>query len=220
MVTSMHIIIADDHQIVRDGFKPHLGRLAPDIRISEAATLDEAIAAAFQSPPDLFLLDFNMPGMNGASGVDRVRTRFPRVPVVILSGDLAPENIRAVLNRGARGFIPKTLGGSSLLAALRLVLSGEIYIPSTLMVGRNGGRQRNAGNSASGTPTLDALTGRELEVLDSLCQGRSNKEIARDLAIAEVTVKAHVGNIMKKFGAANRTQVVRIALDLKAKSAP
>lgn len=215
----MQIILADDHQVVRDGFKLHLVRLAPEVKIAEAATLDEAMAVACQSPPDLILLDFNMPGMNGASGVDRMRSRFPKAPVVVLSGELAPENIRAVLNHGAKGFIPKTLGGPSFLAALRLVLAGETFVPSTLMSGRYGDRQRKAvsGNHEDGVPDLDALTEREREVLDSLCQGKSNKEMARDLAVSEVTIKAHVGNIMRKFGAANRTRVVRIALDLKAK---
>lgn len=213
----MRIVLADDHELVRSGLRFYLERLAPEVSIVEAATLEEAMAAAKTAPTDLIILDLTMPGMNGISGLEQMRTRYPNVPLVVLSGRTGREDIMGALNRGANGYLPKTLSGKAMLAALRLVLSGETYIPSILMDDR--GRSQGRGQDrSSNAPALDALTEREHDVLDFLCQGKSNKEIARDLAIREVTVKVHVGNIMRKLSASNRTQAVRIALDLKAKS--
>jgi two-component system, NarL family, nitrate/nitrite response regulator NarL len=172
------------------------------------------LTAAKMASTDLIILDLAMPGMNGTAGLEQMRARHPNIPVVVLSGRTGREDIMGALNRGANGYLPKTLSGKAMLAALRLVLSGETYVPSIFMEERS----RSGGRVGSGAaPGLDALTERERDVLDFLCQGKSNKEIARDLAIREVTVKVHVGNIMRKLGASNRTQAVRLALDSKAK---
>lgn len=212
----MRVVLADDHELVRSGLRFYLERLAPEVAIVEASTLDEALTAAKTASTDLIILDLTMPGMNGTAGLEQMRARHPTVPLVVLSGRTGREDIMGALNRGANGYLPKTLSGKAMLAALRLVLSGETFVPSILMDERNraGGRADQPG-AARG---LDALTDRERDVLDFLCQGKSNKEIARDLAIREVTVKVHVGNIMRKLGASNRTQAVRLALDSKAKA--
>lgn len=211
----MRIVLADDHELVRSGLRFYLERLAPEVTIVEASTLDEALTAAKTAATDLIILDLTMPGMNGTAGLEQVRARHPTVPLVVLSGRTGREDIMGALNRGANGYLPKTLSGKAMLAALRLVLSGETFVPSILMDERRraGGRADQPGAAAG----LDTLTDRERDVLDFLCQGKSNKEIARDLAIREVTVKVHVGNIMRKLGASNRTQAVRLALDSKAK---
>ena len=213
----MRIVLADDHELVRSGLRFYLERLAPEVTVVEASTLEEAMTAAKTAPTDLIILDLTMPGMNGVAGLEQMRARHPAVPLVVLSGRTGREDIMAALNRGANGYLPKTLNGKAMLAALRLVLSGETYVPSILMDERTraGGR---ASDQSGAVPGLDALTERERDVLDFLCQGKSNKEIARDLAIREVTVKVHVGNIMRKLGASNRTQAVRLALDSKVKS--
>ncbi|MHB1219706.1 MAG: response regulator [Alphaproteobacteria bacterium] len=212
----MRVVLADDHELVRNGLRFYLERLAPEVAVVEASTLEEALTAAKTASTDLIILDLAMPGMNGTAGVEQMRARHPNVPLVVLSGRTGREDILGALNRGANGYLPKTLSGKAMLAALRLVLSGETFVPSILMDERNraGGRADQLGAA----PGLDALTDRERDVLDFLCQGKSNKEIARDLAIREVTVKVHVGNIMRKLGASNRTQAVRLALDLKAKA--
>jgi DNA-binding NarL/FixJ family response regulator len=212
----MRIVLADDHELVRNGLRFYLERLATDVVIAEASTLDEAMAAAKAAPADLIILDLTMPGMNGVAGLEHVRSRYPGVPVVVLSGRTGREDIMGALNRGANGYLPKILSGKAMLAALRLVMSGETYVPSILMDERARPGARGA-DQAGGAPGIEALTERERDVLDFLCQGKSNKEIARDLAIREVTVKVHVGNIMRKLGAANRTQAVRLALDSKEK---
>ena len=211
----MRVVLADDHELVRSGLRFHLERLAPEVAIVEASTFDEAMAAAKTASTDLIILDLTMPGMNGTAGLEQMRARYPNVPVVVLSGRTGREDIMGALNRGANGYLPKTLSGKAMLAALRLVLSGETYVPSIFM----DERPRTGGRAEPGAaPGLDALTERERDVLDFLCQGKSNKEIARDLAIREVTVKVHVGNIMRKLGASNRTQAVRLALDSKPKA--
>ena len=211
----MRVVLADDHELVRSGLRFHLERLATDVAIVEAATLDEALIAAKTAATDLIILDLAMPGMNGTAGLEQMRARHPNVPVVVLSGRTGREDIMGALNRGANGYLPKTLSGKAMLAALRLVLSGETFVPSIFMDERS----RSGNRAESGAaPGMDALTERERDVLDFLCQGKANKEIARDLAIREVTVKVHVGNIMRKLGASNRTQAVRLALDSKART--
>lgn len=212
----MRVVLADDHELVRSRLRFYLERLAPEVSVVEASTLEEALTAVKTAVTDLIILDLAMPGMNGTAGLEQMRARQPNVPLVILSGRTGREDIMGALNRGANGYLPKTLSGRAMLAALRLVLSGETYVPSILMEerGRSGSRSSDQPGGARG---LDALTERERDVLDFLCHGKSNKEIARDLAIREVTVKVHVGNIMRKLGASNRTQAVRLALDSKAK---
>lgn len=211
----MRVVLADDHELVRSGLRFYLERLAPEVAIVEAATLEEALTAAKGAPTDLIILDLTMPGMNGTAGLEQMRARHPGVPLVVLSGRTGREDIMGALNRGANGYLPKTLNGKAMLAALRLVLSGETFVPSILMEERS--RSSSSGGPGA-APGMDALTERERDVLDFLCQGKSNKEIARDLAIREVTVKVHVGNIMRKLGASNRTQAVRLALDSRSKT--
>lgn len=212
----MRVVLADDHELVRSGLRFYLERLAPEVSVVEASTLEEALTAAKTATTDLIILDLTMPGMNGTAGLEQMRARYPNVPLVVLSGRTGREDIMGALNRGANGYLPKTLSGKAMLAALRLVLSGETYVPSILMEERARSGVRSS-DQPGAAPGLDALTERERDVLDFLCQGKSNKEIARDLAIREVTVKVHVGNIMRKLGASNRTQAVRLALDSKAK---
>lgn len=211
----MRVVLADDHELVRSGLRFYLERLAPEVAIVEASTLEEALTAAKGAPTDLIILDLTMPGMNGTAGLEQMRARHPGVPLVVLSGRTGREDIMGALNRGANGYLPKTLNGKAMLAALRLVLSGETFVPSILMEERS--RSGSSGRPGA-APGMDALTERERDVLDFLCQGKSNKEIARDLAIREVTVKVHVGNIMRKLGASNRTQAVRLALDSRSKT--
>ncbi len=156
-----------------------------------------------------------MPGMNRATGVAEFCARFPKTPVVVLAGMVQRVDVVASLLRGASGFVPKALGKDAMVSAFRLVLAGEMYIPSVLLsygddaaldvVGEGGAElQENP---------LRALTEREHEVLGKLLDGLRNKGIGRDLSIKEVTVKLHMRNIFRKLGAKNRAQAVKLALD-------
>jgi DNA-binding NarL/FixJ family response regulator len=144
----MRVVLADDHELVRSGLRFHLERLAPEVAVVEAATLEEALTAAKMASTDLIILDLAMPGMNGTAGLEQMRARHPNIPVVVLSGRTGREDIMGALNRGANGYLPKTLSGKAMLAALRLVLSGETYVPSIFMEERS----RSGGRAGSGCP--------------------------------------------------------------------
>jgi DNA-binding NarL/FixJ family response regulator len=213
----MNILLADDHDLVRDGIMSFLKTAAPDITVSQAKDFAESLAIVDSDTNiDLTILDLNMPGMNGLSGLTVMRQKFPDVPVVILSGSVKRSDVLNALEHGASGYLPKTLSGKSLINALRLVLSGEKYIPSALLED-DGGSIRPGEIDLDGLAPdnpLRQLTNREREVLALLTKGLSNKEIAKQLSVREITVKVHLTGIFKKLGAANRTQAVKIAMQL------
>lgn len=202
----MKILIADDHELFRDGLRLVLSELGPDLRIIEAAGYDETLEVANREEDlDLVLLDLVMPGMPWSEGLGALKRRLPKVPVVILS---ASEDRRLVLEAvrlGASGFIPKTSSSKVMLSALRLVMSGGVYLPPAL-IDESGVSSRDTDPALS----LDAtpLTPRQREVLALLGQGKSNKEIARILNLSEGTVKLHVTAILKALNVSNRTGAV------------
>ena len=217
MANNMNILLADDHDLVRDGITSFLQTAAPDVTVAQAKDFAEALAIVNgERSIDLTILDLNMPGMNGLSGLTVMRQKYPDVPVVILSGSVKRSDVLNALEHGASGYLPKTLSGKSLINALRLVLSGEKYIPSALLED-DGGTIRPGEIDLEGlepdTP-LRQVTNREREVLALLTKGLSNKEIAKQLSVREITVKVHLTGIFKKLGAANRTQAVKITMQL------
>lgn len=197
------IILADDHEVVRVGMRDALTGIEPSFDIHEAANLSEAVDFAVErSAVDLALLDLNMPGMNGTSGIAMMRDASPATPVAIISGSTRDEDIEASLAAGAIGFVPKTMRLLSMANAVRLMLSGEKYVPMDFF------ERRNKAETEAG------LTARELDALRAVARGLSNKQIARELGIAEVTVKLHVANLFRKIGVANRTQAAIRAREL------
>lgn len=207
----MRILLADDHVLVRDALKSYIERLADDATVLAASSFPEALAIAQREfGLDLVILDLRMPGMNGLAGLTRMRELMPRTPVVIMSGLARPQDITDAMAAGAAGFFPKTLNGTALVAAVRLVLAGERFMPSDDHAGNSGGAPQFE-DAATGS-----LTGREREVLDLLTKGMSNKEIARQLELQEVTIKLHVRGICRKLGAKNRTQAALRAVAIGA----
>jgi DNA-binding NarL/FixJ family response regulator len=203
----MHILVADDHNLVRDGLKPFLYELDPDAVILDAANFDDALIAAKAADElHLVLLDLKMPGMNGLQGVELMRRAKPNAPVVILSGHVEREEVLAAVRAGASGYIPKTISGQALINALRLVLAGESYLPPSILL--------DNGAPAVKPPAspLSTLSVREREILGYLIEGQTNKEIARRLDLQEITIKIHLRNVYRKIGAINRAQAVRIAM--------
>jgi len=142
------------------------------------------------------------------NGLERMRARFPRVPTVVLSGNLSQSRIKEALNRAAAGYIPKTLGGRAMLSSLELVLAGETFVPSLAISENDGGT-----GPADANAPLTSLTPREREVLSHLIEGEANKGIAQALDIKEITVKVHLTKLFRKLNVSNRTQAVRVALD-------
>lgn len=211
----MQILVADDHKLVRDGLKPFLLELAPNVEIFDAATMDEAMTAAEKAEKlGLALLDLMMPGMDGLRGLENFKAKFPAVPVVIVSGFSSRDHVVAAVQAGAVGFIPKTVSGTAMVNALRLVLSGEKYLPSsTFFDDPNNQVSMPSPLRPKGIPApFDKLSKREAEILHLLVDGRTNKEIAIALDLQEITIKVHLRNVYRKIGAANRAQAVRIAM--------
>lgn len=209
----MQIVLADDHAMVRDGLLPFLERIQPGTTVIEAATFAEA-QAAVRSATELgmAILDLYMPGMNGLAGLAALREEFPKLPIVILSGSTKPEDAYQAIEHGACGFVPKTMRGETIIGVLRLVLSGEKYIPPFLFDYRDSvGTAAPTPGSEPGSP-LAGLTPRERDILEMIVDGAPNKVIARALELQEVTVKAHLRNMFRKLGIANRTEAARVAL--------
>jgi DNA-binding NarL/FixJ family response regulator len=213
------ILICDDHALFRDGLKLVLGELDGEVDLVEASDVAGALAHA-EDCPDLacVLLDLQMPDMDGWTGLRRLRSAHPTLPVVIVSASERPADVRAALEGGASGFIPKGSTGRQLLAALRLVLDGGVYFPpAALAAGPHAdgaGRER----ALRRRERASALTPRQLEVLSLIARGLTNREICGVLAIAEGTVKAHVAAIFEALDATNRTEAAVLAreLDLRA----
>ncbi len=212
--TEMRLLIADDHVLVRDGLKLILGKIEPDITVLECSDYPEALELTEQNQDlDLVILDLNMPGMTGFSGVEAFRSRFPNIPILIISGYYRRRDIVAALQHGAAGFVPKTLGSEAILNAFRLVLSGEKFIPGDLLSDGSPDLDKLVVGGAERDNPLRKLSEREREVLNGLLDGLTNKVIGRNLDIKEVTVKLHCRGIYRKLGAKNRAHAVRIALD-------
>ena len=203
----MRILVADDHNLVRDGLKPFLYELDPDAVILDAANFDDALVSAKAADElGLVLLDLKMPGMNGLRGVEQMRRAKPNVPVVILSGHVEREEVLAAVRAGASGYIPKTISGQALINALRLVLAGESYLPPSILL------DNGAPVAPPPASPLSTLSARERQILGYLIEGQTNKEIARRLELQEITIKIHLRNVYRKIGAINRAQAVRIAM--------
>lgn len=197
----MRVLIADDHDLVRETIALFLSQ-AGDFEAETANSLSTALAAIAVKPFDIVLLDYNMPGMNGLEGVKKALEANGEKTVALLSGT-APKGVaQEALAIGAIGFLPKTLGAQSLINAIRFMASGEAYMPISVM------REEEA---ALSNPLAKNLSKRELQVLERLCKGKANKEIARDLDLQEVTIKLHVKTLCRKLDARNRTQAAMMA---------
>lgn len=206
--TTMKIMIADDHELFRDGLRHVLEQLDGEVSIVEASDYPQALALAQSEPGvSIVLLDLAMPGMPWAEGLQALRQTLPAtVPVIILSASDDRRHVLQAVNLGAAGFIPKTSSSRVMISALKLVLSGGVYLPPALLE-----QAVEPGGLDAVLPGGDAasfLTPRQREVLVLLGQGKSNKEIARVLQLAEGTVKLHVTAILKALNVNNRTRAV------------
>jgi DNA-binding NarL/FixJ family response regulator len=199
-------LIADDHDLFIDLLATHIGRTWPDSPVYKATDVDGALGQLQAHPEiDIALLDVVMPGMNGLEGLARVKQARPELPVALLSGQSDRALIEEGLRMGAAGFVPKTISGDALIQAIRLMKSGEVYVPYALM-------SRAPEPTPSGGED-ETLSQRETQVLDGLWRGLSNKEIARELNLQEVTVKLHLRRLYRKFECRNRTEALRIGLE-------
>lgn len=201
----MRILVADDHELVLDTLSAFLSR-EDDFTLSVCEDLPSALALIEKEGRfDLVLLDYSMPGMDGLTGLGQALEANGGQGVAIISGVASKLIAQDALDIGASGFLPKTMAAASLVNAVRFMAAGEVFAPVKFMTE----------DVEEDLPAMAKnLTEREMQVLEGLCQGKSNKEIARDIDLQEVTIKLHVKTLCRKLEAKNRTQAALTAKDL------
>lgn len=229
----MKIVIADDHRLIVEAVVDKLSELGPGVTFVQAMSVPELLTSV-TADVDLLLVDLVMPGAQGLSHVMEVRRRYPDVRVIVLSGQEDRELMREALEAGVMGFIPKAYSPAVMLSAVRLVLSGGVYVPPMMLAGLDlsPGREPSALSPEVHTQELSSeppaaqtrksmpqlrsvLTERQMNVLALLSEGKPNKLISRSLGISEGTVKIHLAAIFRALGVRNRTEAVIAARELE-----
>lgn len=207
------LLIADDHPLFREALRGAVQRILPGASLYEADSV-EALYRLVEAHPDadLLLMDLNMPGAHGFNALVHLRAVHPQLPVVVVSAREEPAVMRRALDHGALGFIPKSADSDTIAEAVGTVLDGERWAPAAAASAPAPGRDEQ-----EMAQRLRELTPQQFRVLQMLCEGRLNKQIAYDLGVSEATIKAHVTAVLRKLGVSNRTQAVlmagRLALD-------
>lgn len=197
---AVRILLIDDHALFRSGLRLVLQAGIADVEVLDAASLEQAVRLG-GSPPSLVLLDLQLQGVNGLEGIGLLRQRWPGVPLVILSSTAEPETVRLALSRGAAAFVSKADTAEKIIQ-----LIGQLLANAACGIG--GAALPQAANTAADRPRL---TPRQCEVLDLLCEGLSNKVIARRLELSEFTVRGHVQAVLGLLGISSRSQVTYAA---------
>lgn len=213
----MKILLVDDHNLFREGMRYVLQQLQADIEIFEASNFLDALKQADLHPElDLTLMDLNMPGSEGAVSIKFFHQRYPHIPLVVISGEEGRALMERVMAAGAMGFVCKSSTAPVMLSALNLVLAGGVYVPPQLL-------QHPSSDDIPLVESRDkrsintneyGLTARQMQVLKHLAEGQSNKEIARDINLAEGTVKIHVAALYQTLRVNSRMEAVRVASQL------
>lgn len=199
----VRLLLVDDHEMVRTGLRTFLD-LQPDMTVvGEAGSAEEALAVLPQTAPDIVLLDLVLPGMSGLQAIQPLREALPDVKIVVLTSFAGRDQVLPAVRAGVAGYLLKDVGPAELAESLRVVARGGTPLHpdvATTVVA-------DASSAAH-----DALTPRELEVLRLVARGLSNRLVARELGLAEKTVKAHMGAVLAKLGVADRTQAALYAV--------
>jgi DNA-binding NarL/FixJ family response regulator len=209
--THYRFVIADDHPLFRGALREAVSGLFQHVEIGEAGSFEDVAKLLDRGGEvDLILLDLNMPGVRGFSGLMYLRAQYPSVPIVVVSANDDPAVIRRCMDLGTSGFIPKTLGIEEMRAAIRRVLEGGVWTPPD--VDLSAGADTETANLMA---RLASLTPQQVRVLMMLSEGLLNKQIAYELGVSEATVKAHVSAILQKLGVESRTQAVITAAKIE-----
>ena len=196
----IRLVVADDHRLFLEGVRASLLEAEDIDVVGEADSGSKLLSLVAHSRPDLVLMDFSMPQLDGLACLDTIHSRHPEVKVAILSAFREPDVIQAALRRGACAYIVKTINPDDLASVIRQVINGTVYQALDLAEPEQSGGVREVG-----------LTERELAILQALARGLSNEAIAKELWIARQTVKFHVRNVYRKLGVSNRTEAARYA---------
>lgn len=217
----MNIILIDDHSLFRSGIESMLISLEPKTKITNYGDCSTAIES--EKSPDkinLILLDYNIPGSDTKTNIEQVRDNFESAKIVIVSGEDDPSKIILAIDAGVAGFIPKSSDPQVLIAALKLILAGGVYLPSEVLryQGSKSTTTTNSQVEKANNP-LEKLTERQLEVLMHVIDGKNNKTIAREIDLSLGTIKAHLSAAYSALGVSNRTEAVVMASKLLRDSA-
>jgi DNA-binding NarL/FixJ family response regulator len=214
----MKFLVVDDHELIREAMRAALKQLDAEATILEAADSRQAMPLIEENADlDLILLDLNLPDRDGFSVLVELRKSHPSVSVVVMSAQQDHDSVVKALNLGALGFIPKSATRKVILVALQLVMSGGIYIPPQALSSEQPSLAATPAPTSQAKPETAAdkvlpadlgLTGRQIEVLALIMQGKSNKAICRVLDLSEPTVKSHVSAILRALNVSNRTEIV------------
>lgn len=211
------ILIADDHPLFREAICTVISSGFPDSELIETSDLDSALNFTRNNDDlDLILLDLNMPGMHGLNGLISLRNEAPTIPVVIISAEEDKQVVLQAITCGAVGFITKSSPRAQMTEAITQILNGNVYLPPDIIRTNSKTTQRRTSPDEQriSPELLQALTRKQLLVLERMTHGESNKQIAYNLDIAETTVKAHVSAILRKLGVHNRVQAILSANDI------
>jgi DNA-binding NarL/FixJ family response regulator len=209
----MKILVVDDHSLITDALSVLFLDLDPATEVLTTRTAEGAMEMLNLHPDlDLVVLDLGMPGVSGTSLLESMVAHSPELKILVLSGQQDPRNVMRVLQLGAAGFVPKSMASDTLLAAVKFVLSGGVYIPADLLdevnrVAMIGSAER----TREGNGGRVELTERQEQVLQLLARGAPIKIICRELGLSEGTVKTHVTAIYRAFNASNRTEALLAA---------
>jgi DNA-binding NarL/FixJ family response regulator len=196
----IRLLIVDDHFVVRIGLTSALN-LEPDMRVvAEARNGREAVALFERHRPDVVVMDYQLPEMNGAAATGEIRRKWPAAKIIILSVYKGEEDVHRAVQAGASGYLPKSAEPRELVEAIRAIYRGETYFPAAI----HAALERRQGRGE--------LSEREKEVLAMIVRGRSNKEIAAELGISENTVKVHTTKVFEKLNVADRLEAATAAI--------
>ncbi len=219
MSTPVRILVVDDHTLFRRGLTALLARDASLQVVGDAADAGEAQRRAAELQPDLILLDNHLPGVTGVDALPALRQAAPAARIMMLTVSEDEADLAAALRGGACGYLLKTIEGDALVTAIHRAMGGASVVAEEmtgkLVAAYRGAAAAPAGGEAAPPPPspIDQLSPRERDILRGIARGASNKEIARDLGIAETTVKIHVQHVLRKLGFSSRVQAAVAATE-------
>jgi two-component system response regulator NreC len=217
-VSRITVLIVDDHAMVRKGLRMALEAHADIQVVGEAGTLMEAIEAAARVKPQIVTLDLSMPGPSGVASVQRMRTAAPGARIIVVTMHDDPAYVRTAIAMGASGYVNKSAADTELVSAIRAVSRGRVFIDAGDAATLES--ILSPGATGKGKSPVESLSEREREVLAQVARGYTNRQIADDIGLSVKTVESYRARLMKKLGLKERSDLVRVAIELGLVTGP